>query len=720
MQCHLVVKTVLTVVILVSVWGVSSAPIRELSGHRLTVSRGTNSPVPRVPFELLFTLPICAVAPHTGRRLKAVIYARYSTDEQSPRSIDDQVAKCRRFVESLNLGDVEFTAASDAATSGEHTHRPGIDRVWEMIETKSVDLIVAEELSRLYRHSTRAMQLLEAAVDAGIRVIAIESHIDTAEPEGRWRLGGFFAGFKAEADNRETRHRIERTMEALWRDGYAVGPEYPGYRRIPTKPATDREPAKGPFRDKRDDRWTPTILRAFEMVESGMPSWRVAQFLTESGLPQSSRSRSAEWSYWQVITLIRNPVFYGVEAWRRRRSVRKFSLGKSVQVPNAPEKVLYREMPHLAHVPQYLWYAANRRMDENKRQKQSGDDHPLHGVPRDRRGPLSLLFVCDLCDGTMYRDDGGYRCANSKRHPGSKDSMNGICWNRCIAQKPTVHRRIAESVVDTLTAQIGCFEALCEKVVEFVKRGTPESEARMKLLREREKELDRACKRLAEAIERRGDLEDLNERLAERQTERRDVRIELERLAEQAARTVPEPTFSDVRDTIDEVKTQLLGELGPEVGPLLRRLIKGKIRAVPYKLFDREQVSLRAHFELDLLKLLPEQWQQLLSDRVSPAKLEKLSETSCISLVVDLFHRQKRIVYALRILELVRSGMTKSDAARQLGLPETTATNAYKTGIAMEDQGLKDAYIKLDSMPDRPGRWTPKSDRPDVFDADPH
>ena len=69
---------------------------------------------------------------------------------------------------------------------------------------------------------------------------------------------------------------------------------------------------------------------------------------------------------------------------------------------------------------------------------------------------------------------------------------------------------------------------------------------------------------------------------------------------------------------------------------------------------------------------------------------------------------------------MVRGGMTKTDAARQLGLPETTATNALKTGIAMEDQGLKDAYIKLDSMPDQPGRWTPRSDRPDVFDADPH
>ena len=36
-----------------------------------------------------------------GVALRVLIYARYSTDEQNPRSIDAQVAYCRRFLEAL-------------------------------------------------------------------------------------------------------------------------------------------------------------------------------------------------------------------------------------------------------------------------------------------------------------------------------------------------------------------------------------------------------------------------------------------------------------------------------------------------------------------------------------------------------------------------------------------------------------------------------------------
>src|SRR5438045_62422 len=37
-----------------------------------------------------------AIAAPKGRRLRVLIYARYSTEEQHPSSIDDQVAYCQR------------------------------------------------------------------------------------------------------------------------------------------------------------------------------------------------------------------------------------------------------------------------------------------------------------------------------------------------------------------------------------------------------------------------------------------------------------------------------------------------------------------------------------------------------------------------------------------------------------------------------------------------
>jgi len=64
-----------------------------------------------------------------GRRLRVLVYARFSTDEQNPSSIDDQVAYCRRFLESLGIHDAEITVLSDEGVSGELVSRPGINEV---------------------------------------------------------------------------------------------------------------------------------------------------------------------------------------------------------------------------------------------------------------------------------------------------------------------------------------------------------------------------------------------------------------------------------------------------------------------------------------------------------------------------------------------------------------------------------------------------------------
>jgi DNA invertase Pin-like site-specific DNA recombinase len=55
------------------------------------------------------------------------IYARFSTDLQSERSIEDQVRRCREYI-SLNGGDPEAaTVFPDFAVSGASLDRPGFE-----------------------------------------------------------------------------------------------------------------------------------------------------------------------------------------------------------------------------------------------------------------------------------------------------------------------------------------------------------------------------------------------------------------------------------------------------------------------------------------------------------------------------------------------------------------------------------------------------------------
>src|SRR5262245_54978423 len=196
-----------------------------------------------------------------GRRLRILIYARYSTEEQHPSSIDDQIAYCEEFLRANGITDIEVIVLSDREMSGELVSRPGIDQVRERILARWPDLLLCEDTSRLFRHETACGELIETAVDLEIRVVAINDDVDTAEDDWDDRLHQA-ARHHARA-NKYTSRRIKRRHEALWRIGAAIGLLRPGYWRKPSVPATQEEPAQGPFFDELDPRWVPIIYEAY-------------------------------------------------------------------------------------------------------------------------------------------------------------------------------------------------------------------------------------------------------------------------------------------------------------------------------------------------------------------------------------------------------------------------------------------------------------------------
>lgn len=224
-------------------------------------------------------------------------------------------------------------------------------------------------------------------------------------------------------------------------------------------------------------------------------------------------------------------------------------------------------------------------------------------------------------------------------------------------------------------------------------------------------ELDRVCHRLAKALEGDGDLEEAIARLRTREAERRQVRTEIERHQSAPEQAVPLLSTEDVRKRLDDATRRLLNDFGPAVGPLLRRLIT-RIEARPYQVFDNGELVPRAHFDLSLVGLLPEEWRRFLRDD-GP---DRVLEVATIPMVVDLFQEPGRIRHAKPVGELLAAGETIAGAGRQLGIPRWTAKAAADTARALAASGLNDADIPVTSMPKRPDRWKPRS-RPDVFDS---
>ena len=88
-----------------------------------------------------------------GRRLRVLIYARFSTDEQNQLSIEAQISYCKRFLTELGMTDFEIVVIFDKGISGEIIFRPGINEVRAGIDARQWDLIIVEDCSRLFRNA---------------------------------------------------------------------------------------------------------------------------------------------------------------------------------------------------------------------------------------------------------------------------------------------------------------------------------------------------------------------------------------------------------------------------------------------------------------------------------------------------------------------------------------------------------------------------------------
>ena len=81
--------------------------------------------------------------------MRAVIYARYSTENQREASIDDQLEVCRRLI--AREGWTLLRTYTDAAISGASRFRPGLQQLRCDAERGAFDVIVCEALDRIGR-----------------------------------------------------------------------------------------------------------------------------------------------------------------------------------------------------------------------------------------------------------------------------------------------------------------------------------------------------------------------------------------------------------------------------------------------------------------------------------------------------------------------------------------------------------------------------------------
>ena len=107
--------------------------------------------------------------------MRTVIYARYSSQLQNSRSIEDQIAACRLRAEreGWEIVDVFTDYAISGAAGITETARPGLNACLNRIAAGGVDQLLAESTDRIARHQGDAFTILEHVQFEGARLFTL-------------------------------------------------------------------------------------------------------------------------------------------------------------------------------------------------------------------------------------------------------------------------------------------------------------------------------------------------------------------------------------------------------------------------------------------------------------------------------------------------------------------------------------------------------------------
>ena len=103
------------------------------------------------------------------------VYARYSTDKQTAKSIQDLVAECRQFCDRMSWRIAEVLV--DEEVTGFVDRRPGYQKLLDGIETGAVDIIVGENIDRIVRDGEHSARLSKLSEFYGVKIWTIQEGI---------------------------------------------------------------------------------------------------------------------------------------------------------------------------------------------------------------------------------------------------------------------------------------------------------------------------------------------------------------------------------------------------------------------------------------------------------------------------------------------------------------------------------------------------------------
>ncbi len=409
--------------------------------------------------------------------MRAAIYARYSTDLQNAKSIEDQVALCRRYAE--REGYEVVAVYDDPAISGASIlTRVGLTRLMADAAQNQFDAVVVEEVDRLARDMGDMGTIEKHLTFSDVAILTVYGgRADTLS------LG--MRAIQAHMFRVDNSRKVRRGLSGKVRNGLSAGGLAYGYRADPIE--------KGVLHIVPDE--AEVVRRIYSEYLNGNSPRQIAYQLNKEQVPPP---RGARWNAsaiygWQQrgSGILRNRLYVGEMVWNKSRMVMDPNTGKRLSRANKHDELERADVPHLRIVDQNVFDAVQAMIAPRPRTPRET------GAMKRPKRLLSGLLKCAACGAGMS--------VKGKDKTGrQRIQCSAYAESRTCPDPHTYYLDVVENLVlETLRAELQNPERLTTYVKTYNdarKRLAQEMVRRRSGLERRIRELDDELNRMVQFI----------------------------------------------------------------------------------------------------------------------------------------------------------------------------------------------------------------------------
>lgn len=414
--------------------------------------------------------------------MRAAIYARYSSDLQSPNSIGDQLRECREH--AAQQGWTVAREFSDAAISGASLVRSGMQDLLAFAGSGNCDVVLAEALDRISRDQADVATIFKQLTYLDVSLVTIaEGTVNEMHVGLKGTMNALY--LKNLADN--TRRGLRGRVEA----GKSGGGLCFGYEVVHHSNVDSRQAGRGELKINAEE--AAIVRRIFHEYASGLSPRVIAKRLNAESI---RAPRRAAWGPSTILGnvsrgtgILNNELYVGRRVWNRLRYRKNPQTGKRGSRLNRSEDWTVTEVPDLRIVSDEQWGAVKARQDDIRRAVSAGRNIGRANRPRFL---FSGLMRCGACgSGFVVVSRGRCGCR------GRRDQ--GICENRQTITVAEIEQRVLRALQERFF-EPGPTEIFFREFAIAVNEVRRETRLRASERQREQAQIDRDLHRLIQAI----------------------------------------------------------------------------------------------------------------------------------------------------------------------------------------------------------------------------